>query len=561
MSDRIWYALDADDLATRNASAAWFQMFAQDISVKHLKTQASYLVTDVRLHDIPRQDHYLNGINKWGIDVYRKLAGFETVPGENTQVLNAQGETMYDRFDNRELGVDTPALRSTYVLNGREMDLLLHAGAYDNLERTEQELRQNLVGSTYSVPDDVIMTTYVINAPQDVQAVKMDNQAEPNYVGRFAVVNDASTLHRFDAHTPHSNFAQVLNGALTEMAPNVQPMADMNKDLEAAKNVKAISKDHVVQSQTLDQEIDLDAELQDQSEPMDNSEEIDSSTIQPSRQTEQETNADDMSNKRFQNKLAIAAAKDAGLDLHPKEDASGLEDPGIANGIQKLNQSIADYLPNTPAANKNQRTNDQTRRDSFIKAPTADELNLNVAGQQSTNNEQSQVNNSQESAAADVDSQIEQVLGAQSGEEQAQQTNGITAEEQNNQQQLKRQRQKSQAMQNEQTAENDKVQQQANNAEAEAGNGNDMSLDDMQKLLNQLQAEGAGKGYKAPDYEKARKNSPAYKRQQKKLAQRKQAQAAQAKSDAEKAAKAEQANVQLPDYSKLFNKQDDGPEL
>lgn len=78
----------------------------------------------------------------------------------------------------------------------------------------------------------------------------------------------------------------------------------------------------------------------------------------------------------------------------------------------------------------------------------------------------------------------------------------------------------------------------------------DMTLDQMQELLNELQAEGAGNNYKAPDYDKARRNSPAYKRAE--LAKKKKAEQVR-----------KQAETNLPPVKATWQqqKQDDGPEL
>lgn len=79
----------------------------------------------------------------------------------------------------------------------------------------------------------------------------------------------------------------------------------------------------------------------------------------------------------------------------------------------------------------------------------------------------------------------------------------------------------------------------------------DMTLYQMQELLNELQAEGAGNNYKAPDYDKARRNSPAYKR------------AALAKKKKAEQARKQQAETNLPPVKTMWQqqKQDDGPEL
>lgn len=87
----------------------------------------------------------------------------------------------------------------------------------------------------------------------------------------------------------------------------------------------------------------------------------------------------------------------------------------------------------------------------------------------------------------------------------------------------------------------------------------DLSLDDMKKLLKQLQAEGAGKGYKAPDYEKARKQSPAYKRA--KMAKKKPKQKPKSETDDFATMAGDLFENELNKGFKRLDKQNDGPEL
>lgn len=260
VSNQFDFALDADDPATIAQSAFLMSPpFSQDLTVRSLQTQKSFLITDIRLRSMKRKDDpSIYGLDKWAVDIYHKLAAFESKPGVNTRLVDSMGHDIYDRYDNRSITPDTPTQKTVYGLSAREVDLLIRAGAYDDPAGTEELLRQQLVGQTWSMPDQVMVSESKVRLPRlgntvgDAAVVQY-----PNQEFLLAAVQDNGQKNLIDAHTPGSNMASVMDIALRTMAPGVTPMPDVNHDLEKANDVEVSSIKHQIKSQILSNELDL----------------------------------------------------------------------------------------------------------------------------------------------------------------------------------------------------------------------------------------------------------------------------------------------------------------
>lgn len=260
MSNQFDFALDADDPATIAQSAFLMSPpFSQDLTVRSLQTQKSFLITDIRLRSMKRKDDpSIYGLDKWAVDIYHKLAAFESQPGVNTRLVDSMGHDIYDRYDNRSITPDTPTQKTVYALSAREVDLLIRAGAYDDPAGTEELLRQQLVGQTWSMPDQVMVSESKVRLPRLGNTVGDAGVVQyPNQEFLLAAVQDSGQKHVIDAHTPGSNMASVMDIALRTMAPGVTPMPDVNHDLEKANDVEVSSIKHQIKSQILSNELDL----------------------------------------------------------------------------------------------------------------------------------------------------------------------------------------------------------------------------------------------------------------------------------------------------------------
>lgn len=534
------FALDQDDPSTaRQAAFMVNPPFSKNLVIKNLTTQKSFLITDVRLRSLPRKDEdTIYGLDQWAVDIYHKLAGYESQPGVNTRVVDEMGHDTYDRYDNHSITPDTPTQKTIYKLSAREVDLLVHAGAYDDPASTEARLRKNLVGQTWSMPDRVQVSESRVSIPEQKSSVTLGNSSETtNRHFIIALVQDVGKKNLIDAHTPGSNMAMVMDTALRQMTPGVVPMADIHNDLQAANNVRSLSKDHQIKSQVLDSELDFD------STPAQNDAELNldsSQVIQPVPQVDTPSPLIDHEDAAsVREDLTLGAAQRAGVDNNTK-----LTSAKDRNAVQKDQSSIDEFLPNASSGfvPRSSKTMQQWTDSSAFNREQQKEDQLF-----DNNDDQPLINPSLQTTS---------------------EINPETNINQENKQQQKRQIVRT----TEQSAENTSSQQMTNSHVSDAGvqanipsdtnfdyndlaNAQAPSMDELQKMLNSLKAEGIDQGYQAPDYDQAASESPDAQRRKLKLQQRLQQQENEAKSAA--AAEVRRSKARLSNVPKF----DDGPDL
>lgn len=526
------FALDQDDPSTAKQAAFMVNPpFSKNLVIKNMNTQKSFLITDVRLRSIARKDESsIYGMDQWAVDVYHKLAGYESQPGVNTRVVDEMGHDAYDRYDNHSITPDTPTQKTTYRLSAREVDLLIHAGAYDDPASTEARLRKNLVGQTWSMPDRVQVSESRVRIPDQKSAIVLGD-SQPQLHNRdflVALVQDTGKKNLIDAHTPGSNMAIVIDSALRQMTPGVTPMADIHNDLAAANDVKALSKEHQIQSQVLDSELDFD------DVPAQNNDELDLGTMQQPITSETQNSAspviDHEDAANYREDLTIGAAQRAGVG----KDGAGIADTDDKEAVAQDQSGIDEFLPDAPGFKpSSDNSQPESNDDAALDAEQAQEDQMFA--------------NTYEPGDFEADTQstapaTESNLNQENAHQQKQRTIRTTEQSADNN------------MPNSQSTAGNYQEPQSEAMDlSQLDNAQAPSMDELQSMLSQLQAEGVTKGYQAPDYEKSAEQSPAAQREKLKLQRRLQQQQNAERSAANEAAKKARAQRQakqpnVPDF-------------
>lgn len=526
MSNQFDFALDADDPATIAKSAFLMSPpFSQDLTVRSLQTQKSFLITDIRLRSMKRKDDpSIYGLDKWAIDIYHKLAAFESKPGVNTRLVDSMGHDVYDRYDNRSITPDTPTQKTVYALSAREVDMLIRAGAYDDPAGTEELLRQQLVGQTWSMPDQVMVTESKVRLPRLGNTIGDSKVLQyPNQEFLLAAVQDSGQKNVIDAHTPGSNMASVMDIALKTMAPGVTPMPDVNHDLEKANDVEVSSTKHQIKSQILSNELDLgvdqnqlaqsrELDLNNDNIEQDQTEQVQSPVL--SRDDE----------KQYQDNITNDVADEVGLNKNQPAAVTANDQK-----VMRADQKVADAFMEDNADNEaddqseapkvNAQNRQQVRRQTIrTTEATADQVaNRNVAP-----------------ATSDVN------LGMGSAADIGQVKPELTAARP----QPSTARTAAKSLVNNQQSVGSMVDLQAQVDQAGQTSADNMpdfsdvkapSKEELKQMLAELNQEGVAQQYEEPDYQAAAQESPAAQREKMKLRRRLASQEQAVKDQANKA--------------------------
>lgn len=532
MSNQFDFALDADDPATIAKSAFLMSPpFSQDLTVRSLQTQKSFLITDIRLRSMKRKDDpSIYGLDKWAIDIYHKLAAFESKPGVNTRLVDSMGHDVYDRYDNRSITPDTPTQKTIYALSAREVDMLIRAGAYDDPAGTEELLRQQLVGQTWSMSDQVMVTESKVRLPRLGNTIGDSKVLQyPNQEFLLAAVQDSGQKNVIDAHTPGSNMASVMDIALKTMAPGVTPMPDVNHDLEKANDVEASSIKHQIKSQILSNELDLGV---DQNQLTQNRElDLNNDNIEQD-QTEQVQSPvlsrDD--EKQYQDNITNDVADEVGLNKDQPAAVTANDQK-----VMRADQKVADEFMEDNADNEaddqseapkvNAQNRQQVRRQTIrTTETTADQVaNRNAVPATSDANlgKDSVVDSDQvTSELTAAHSQISIDRAAAKSSVNNQQTVGSMADLQ---------------------AQVDQAGQASADSMPDFSDVKAPSKEELKQMLAELNQSGVAQQYEEPDYQAAAQESPAAQREKMKLRRRLANQEQAVKDQANKAV--EQTNV------------------
>lgn len=526
MSNQFDFALDADDPATIAKSAFLMSPpFSQDLTVRSLQTQKSFLITDIRLRSMKRKDDpSIYGLDKWAIDIYHKLAAFESKPGVNTRLVDSMGHDVYDRYDNRSITPDTPTQKTVYALSAREVDMLIRAGAYDDPAGTEELLRQQLVGQTWSMPDQVMVTESKVRLPRLGNTIGDSKVLQyPNQEFLLAAVQDSGQKNVIDAHTPGSNMASVMDIALKTMAPGVTPMPDVNHDLEKANDVEVSSTKHQIKSQILSNELDLgvdqnqlaqsrELDLNNDNIEQDQTEQVQSPVL--SRDDE----------KQYQDNITNDVADEVGLNKNQPAAVTANDQK-----VMRADQKVADEFMEDNADNEaddqseapkvNAQNRQQVRRQTIrTTETTADQVaNRNVAPATSD------VNLGMDSAA-DID-QVKPELTAARPQPSTART--AVKSPVNNQQSV--------GSMADLQAQVDQAGQTSANSMPDFSDVKAPSKEELKQMLAELNQEGVAQQYEEPDYQAAAQESPAAQREKMKLRRRLASQEQAVKDQANKA--------------------------
>ena len=532
MSNQFDFALDADDPATIAKSAFLMSPpFSQDLTVRSLQTQKSFLITDIRLRSMKRKDDpSIYGLDKWAIDIYHKLAAFESKPGVNTRLVDSMGHDVYDRYDNRSITPDTPTQKTVYALSAREVDMLIRAGAYDDPAGTEELLRQQLVGQTWSMPDQVMVTESKVRLPRLGNTIGDSKVLQyPNQEFLLAAVQDSGQKNVIDAHTPGSNMASVMDIALKTMAPGVTPMPDVNHDLEKANDVEVSSTKHQIKSQILSNELDLGV---DQNQLAQNRElDLNNDNIEQD-QTEQVQSPvlsrDD--EKQYQDNITNDVADEVGLNKDQPAAVTANDQK-----VMRADQKVADEFMEDNADNE---------ADDQSEAPKVNAQNRQQVRRQTirtTETTADQVaNRNAVPATSDANLGMDSVVDS----------NQVTSEPTAAHSQPSTARTAAKSSINNQQSVGSMADLQAQVDQAGQTSANSMpdfsdvkapSKEELKQMLAELNQSGVAQQYEEPDYQAAAQESPAAQREKMKLRRRLASQEQAVKDQANKAV--EQTNV------------------
>lgn len=532
MSNQFDFALDADDPATIAKSAFLMSPpFSQDLTVRSLQTQKSFLITDIRLRSMKRKDDpSIYGLDKWAIDIYHKLAAFESKPGVNTRLVDSMGHDVYDRYDNRSITPDTPTQKTIYALSAREVDMLIRAGAYDDPAGTEELLRQQLVGQTWSMSDQVMVTESKVRLPRLGNTIGDSKVLQyPNQEFLLAAVQDSGQKNVIDAHTPGSNMASVMDIALKTMAPGVTPMPDVNHDLEKANDVEASSIKHQIKSQILSNELDLGV---DQNQLTQNRElDLNNDNIEQD-QTEQVQSPvlsrDD--EKQYQDNITNDVADEVGLNKDQPAAVTANDQK-----VMRADQKVADEFMEDNADNE---------ADDQSEAPKVNAQNRQQVRRQTIRTTETTADQVANRNAVPATSDAN--LGKDSVVDSDQVTSELTAA--HSQSSIARAAAKS-PVNNQQTvgsmadlqAQVDQAGQASADSMPDFSNVKAPSKEELKQMLAELNQSGVAQQYEEPDYQAAAQESPAAQREKMKLRRRLASQEQAVKDQANKAV--EQTNV------------------
>ena len=529
MSNQFDFALDADDPATIAKSAFLMSPpFSQDLTVRSLQTQKSFLITDIRLRSMKRKDDpSIYGLDKWAIDIYHKLAAFESKPGVNTRLVDSMGHDVYDRYDNRSITPDTPTQKTVYALSAREVDMLIRAGAYDDPAGTEELLRQQLVGQTWSMPDQVMVTESKVRLPRLGNTIGDSKVLQyPNQEFLLAAVQDSGQKNVIDAHTPGSNMASVMNIALKTMAPGVTPMPDVNHDLEKANDVEASSIKHQIKSQILSNELDLGV---DQDQLTQNRElDLNNDNIEQD-QTEQVQSPvlsrDD--EKQYQDNITNDVADEVGLNKDQPAAVTANDQK-----VMRADQKVADeFMEDNEADDQSEapKVNAQNRQQVRRQTIRTTEATADQAANRNAVPATSDANLGMDSV---VDS--DQVTSEQTTAHSQPSTAKTAAK-------LPVNNQQSVGSMADLQAQVDQAGQTSANSMPDFSDVKAPSKEELKQMLAELNQSGVAQQYEEPDYQAAAQESPAAQREKMKLRRRLASQEQAVKDQANKAV--EQTNV------------------
>ena len=529
MSNQFDFALDADDPATIAKSAFLMSPpFSQDLTVRSLQTQKSFLITDIRLRSMKRKDDpSIYGLDKWAIDIYHKLAAFESKPGVNTRLVDSMGHDVYDRYDNRSITPDTPTQKTVYALSAREVDMLIRAGAYDDPAGTEELLRQQLVGQTWSMPDQVMVTESKVRLPRLGNTIGDSKVLQyPNQEFLLAAVQDSGQKNVIDAHTPGSNMASVMNIALKTMAPGVTPMPDVNHDLEKANDVEVSSTKHQIKSQILSNELDLGV---DQNQLAQNRElDLNNDNIEQD-QTEQVQSPvlsrDD--EKQYQDNITNDVADEVGLNKDQPAAVTANDQK-----VMRADQKVADeFMEDNEADDQSEapKVNAQNRQQVRRQTIRTTEATADQAANRNAVPATSDANLGMDSV---VDS--DQVTSEQTTAHSQPSTAKTAAK-------LPVNNQQSVGSMADLQAQVDQAGQTSANSMPDFSDVKAPSKEELKQMLAELNQSGVAQQYEEPDYQAAAQESPAAQREKMKLRRRLASQEQAVKDQANKAV--EQTNV------------------
>lgn len=236
---QVQYALDMNDEPTRAMLGTLGVPARRDHQM--LQTQVQYLVTDVGVmgyHDL-EHDESLSQLPKYGIVIHRRMESFEGAPSQMVQLVDRQGKTVRERYDDGKLSNGQGDASSLYILNAVEAKAAIDSGIYDNQDAFVANLKHNLVGSSYLVPDQVSLSTQTYDLRQQTMNLIASNGQAINPVVKVVSAQPVTTMFVFNSKNAESNFGAILYNKLQQMgAVNQEAMAKRQSEeiQQATKN-------------------------------------------------------------------------------------------------------------------------------------------------------------------------------------------------------------------------------------------------------------------------------------------------------------------------------------
>ena len=257
---KVRYALDPSDRST-NKFLKSMEINIGPQSTETLDTHVQYLITDVEL--VPYFDMEnvtLSSLPHYALNIYHKMEGFENAPGEVTQMLSQTDDKNWvnvrTRYENNQLAKHPTDGMVTYVLSDIEAKKAIDGGAYNDQQGFNTNLKQQLIGQSYTTTDRIKLITRQYVTPNHNMSLLPDSIALSKNAILIPSAISSSKKFIFDQSQPQ-NFSQLLDTKLQNMiVVNREAQEAAHKQM-VARQAQESERNHEVKHVVLDNTLDL----------------------------------------------------------------------------------------------------------------------------------------------------------------------------------------------------------------------------------------------------------------------------------------------------------------
>ena len=257
---KVRYALDPSDRAT-NKFLKSMEINIGPQSTETLDTHVQYLITDVELVPYFNMENVtLSSLPHYALNIYHKMEGFENAPGEVTQMLSQTEDKNWvnvrTRYENNQLEKHPTDGMVTYVLSDIEAKKAIDSGAYNDQQGFNTNLKQQLIGQSYTTTDRIKLITRQYVTPNHNMSLLPDSIALSKNAILIPSAMSSSKKFIFDQSQPQ-NFSQLLDTKLQNMiVVNREAQEEAHKQM-VARQAQESERNHEVKHVVLDNTLDL----------------------------------------------------------------------------------------------------------------------------------------------------------------------------------------------------------------------------------------------------------------------------------------------------------------